>query len=470
MDAAKDFLSGWHFSHDVERRHFTRQTLLYLSVLDSRMANLVEQSTTSELPPHALIACYEELHMEYRMRFWACESIADLVRRREMTLFQGIGVTRSALKVALALFRHPDEPSLALLRDVRGEFRRLWPQGDHQIIVAYDPEAPDVSVHDEYSWLRRFYDPLRGPVLGAQWAVIEAVATPPAVATATSDSAPCVGFPTSPIRLTQSQSDCADVLRSYWLAQKDGLAAGGYGMRPPLLAARSGSGKTRLVRWLADLLRLPLITLDIGSWLLNGSRAEKPTLTLLREFHEQYQEGLVFFDELDKASGRDGGWWQGVNMELMSYLDGRLSWPADLTTKIRSQFLTIGAGTWQSVFHAQKRDLGFGQRSADVDVSRAIEESFGSDSLAIPQELAFRFDSPIVLHPPNAEEFAERIKAIRKENGFSAANPPVLDAPVDDAVQSTRGQRWLESYASRMLRQRLLAEEREDWLHFLGNV
>jgi hypothetical protein len=102
-----------------------------------------------------------------------------------MKLPQGIGVTRSKLKLALAFFRLPDGPSLALLRDDRYEFRWLWPRGDHQIIVAHDPEAPDISAHDEYSWLRRFYAPLRGPVLGAQWAVIEAVATPPAFATAT---------------------------------------------------------------------------------------------------------------------------------------------------------------------------------------------------------------------------------------------------------------------------------------------
>jgi hypothetical protein len=82
MDAAKDFLSAWHFRDDVERRHFTRQTLLYLSSLDSRMRNLVEQSTTSEFPPPALIGCYEELHPSCRLRFWACEFIADLVRRR----------------------------------------------------------------------------------------------------------------------------------------------------------------------------------------------------------------------------------------------------------------------------------------------------------------------------------------------------------------------------------------------------
>ncbi len=466
MDTSSDYISGWHLRDNVERQHFARQALLYLSRLNARIADLAERATTEEIPPHALIGAYEEVHLAFRMRFWAYESIADMVRLRSVSMAGGLGLARASLKVALALFAKQHGPALKRLRDARREFSKLLPQCDHQILVAYDAEPPDLSIHDTYAWVRRCYDPQRGPMIGALWPVIEAAANPDteAIPTVPTGSNPTPVMPS--IRLTRSQDDCAEKLRFYWLAQTGGKIAAGYGLRPPLIAAQSGSGKTRLIRWFADSARLPLVTLDAGSWQLTGSRADQPTLAMLQEFHQQNERGIVFLDELDKATGRDGGWWMGVNLEIMSYLDGRLHWPAELLTKKHTKFLVIGAGTWQSVFRSGKRNLGFGTCQAEEDAAHAIEAGFGGDQQSIPEELGFRFDSPIILYPPDAEEFAERITLIRKEAGFSPANPPALAALVEEATSSGRGQRWLEHYASRMLRERLLADERYDSLHF----
>jgi hypothetical protein len=464
MPTSDDYTSAWHFRDALERGVFARQALLYLGRLNTKVADLAERASASELPPLALHDVYMEVHLAYRLRYWAFESILDLLRQGVLTVPESLASARAALKVALALFRRRYEPTLELLREARQEFAQLLPRCDHQIIIAHDVEVPEICIYDEYSWMRRAYEAHRGSMLGARWDEIESTANRAAVPSKTSAPAPVCSAAISRIRLTRSQTDCADILRSYWLAQQSGGSVGGYSLRPPLIAAQSGAGKTRLIRWFAELMRVPLLILDTGSWLLAGSRAETPTLTILREFHQENDRGIVFCDEIDKAFGRDGGWWQGVNMELMSFVDGRLLWPLELLNKKQTNFFVVGAGTWQSVFRANGRHLGFNRNDPDGDVVRAIEAGFGGES--IPVELGYRFDPPLLLLPPDADEFRERIEIIRKEAGFLPVDPLALTALVEDATSSGRGQRWLEHYASRMLRERCLAEEREGWLHW----
>ena len=463
MQSPSDFTTGWHFRDTLERDLFGRQAVLYLSALNRRIAGLAESAAGADLAPHALISTYEEVHRAFRMRIWAVESIADLVRRGAVMLPDGLAQVRVALRLALALFTRRSEGALLRLQEARRELAELLPGRDHQLIVAHDVESPDFSIDDDYSWVQRCYDAQRGPMLGVRWELVDPIApqtTPLSTATeALSRSNPI-------IRLTRSQTDCADVLRSYLLAQQAGLNPGGYSARPPLIAAQSGAGKTRLVRWFADLMRMPMLSLDAGSWLLLGSRAEKPTLTLIQEFHQKHDRGLVFLDELDKANGNDGGWWQGVNLEIMSYLDARLNWPVELEAKVRAKFLVVGAGTWQSVLGTKNRSVGFNQRGSTRDMSHAIEADFGAHERAIPQELGFRFDRPLLLQPPDADEFAERIMTIRRDAGFSALAPSTLGVLVEDAVTSHRGQRWLEHYANRLVRERCLADENYEMLHF----
>jgi hypothetical protein len=252
MDAPTDYTSAWHFRDSLERQHFSRQVAAYLTVLADRFASLAERAKSEELPPHTIIGQYEEAHLSFRMRFWILESIADLVRRGELPLSEGVVHVQHAIAAALCLFSQRSEPTLLRLQASRKKVCQGFPGRDHQIAIAYDPEPPDLSVADDYGWWRRFYDAERGPVVGVRWDQIETAAdpVPKAAAAVAAKSSARAQVPT--IRLTRSQQRCAEVLRSYWLALHEASTAGGYGQRPPLIAAQSGSGKTRLVRWMAE--------------------------------------------------------------------------------------------------------------------------------------------------------------------------------------------------------------------------
>ncbi|MEP6671821.1 MAG: AAA family ATPase, partial [Chthoniobacter sp.] len=310
-----------------------------------------------------------------------------------------------------------------------------------------DPAEPTLSSDDEFAWWRMFSQPGAGPILAARWETID-----DQVSRSANFRAELEDEETKRITLTRGQEECAAELEGYWHALINGGQASGYRLRPPLLVAPSGSGKSRLVGWLADKLRVPLYVVDTSSWMISGSRADMGTLKLLEAWHAANDRGLVLIDEIDKADGREVGWWKNVNMEMMCYIDGRIQWPRRLLRKLRSQFLIIGAGTWQHEHRQEQRPLGFANgRSGNVLV--AIESTFGTDQ-SIPEELAFRFDTPLILAPPTHEEFAERIAAIRSELMLPALSTECLAALCADAVASRRGQRFIEGYAGRMLRDR----------------
>ena len=258
------------------------------------------------------------------------------------------------------------------------------PGHTHEIVIAYDATKPVLSSDDEFAWWRKFSHPNAGPLLAARWETIDFAGN-----SAVPSRAAEVVEQAHGIDLTDGQEACAAELQSYWHALMAGGRAGGYGLRPPLIVAPSGSGKTRLIQWLADKLRVPLYTLDTSSWMLTGSRADKGTLKLLEEWHDTNAQGVILIDEIDKADGQESGWWRNVNMELMAFIDGRLLWSAALLKKLRTQFLIIGAGAFQGSFRHSARPLGFVADQCD-ECSDPSNQTLAAHS--IPEELGYRFD------------------------------------------------------------------------------
>jgi hypothetical protein len=141
-----------------------------------------------------------------------------------------------------------------------------------------------------------------------------------------------------------------------------------------------------------------------------------------------------------------------VQQELYSILDGRLSGFADWTPedvrKLQTGFLIIGAGTWQDVFKAGTRRLGFGGPSCDRSIQTTIEREN-----TIPEELLFRFNSSLIeLQPMAAGEMRERIEEIRSELSMPQLKASVLNALVENAIESRKNTRWLEAYLHDALR------------------
>jgi len=102
----------------------------------------------------------------------------------------------------------------------------------------------------------------------------------------------------------------------------------------------------------------------------------------------------------------------------------------------------VAAGTWQSLFRAQAKVLGFNQSPQQFDLHRL--------NTTLPQELLFRFASPpLILAPPSAEEFEAKILAIHKE--LRLPPPQDLAKLCLEGLESSLGFRWLEGYLNGLI-------------------
>lgn len=128
--------------------------------------------------------------------------------------------------------------------------------------------------------------------------------------------------------LTPSQALAFEKLRAmaeiYF--QQAGSPAGPVKLRvPPLVTGSSGTGKNFLVHLLGQAIGgVRVLTINVGSWMVQGSRHDAHTIEIIREALEHEERLIIFIDELDKFSGDDSGWSMAQLTELFALLDRRV--------------------------------------------------------------------------------------------------------------------------------------------------
>ena len=258
----------------------------------------------------------------------------------------------------------------------------------------------------------------------------------------------------STIELTASQREAVKSLTHHWSMVDNAHVVAGIAVRAtPLIVAASGTGKTFIVRHFAEISKLPLLHLDVTSWVPNGATNRPYTLEVVAQWLRAQNSGVIALDELDKveggAIGGSSSWNRHIRGELFAMIDRRIigvaGWSPELNEKL-GNFLTVGLGTWQHL-HRRKPAAGFRSRPAEsIDVMREND--------SIPEELAFRFSSPaIYLTTPEPAEFARRIAKIHR--ALSTPAPSDIARLAHEAHESGFGMRWLESYVSEAIRRRI---------------
>jgi len=227
----------------------------------------------------------------------------------------------------------------------------------------------------------------------------------------------------------------------------------------PLIVGPTGVGKSHLVRSVAEMLKVPLLRLSYGEWMVTGSRSTQTTIARIYEFVVSNPKGIIHIDEVDKARVAFTTEWSiYAYAEMFFLLDRNInqparneSWTPELNAKLRYNFWIIGSGTWQVLWDAiGKPSIGFGETPGeDTKVSDVIKELIRKKEI-IPKELLKRFCNELILIPPATQTDYELaadifgIEKLAKELGVS------LD--YQDAVQSQGGARWLEeTYASLLM-------------------
>jgi hypothetical protein len=244
----------------------------------------------------------------------------------------------------------------------------------------------------------------------------------------------------------------------------------------PLLVGSTGTGKTFLVRRLADELNLPLFTATAGDWVLlcATARGAPPTLPRLYKFVEDSpQGGILFLDEFEKlGQGGEAGttdWRKFCQLEIFSVLDRRIidgvlqddlgprfSLTAEkLGSQFRQSILVICAGAWQSLWDSAE-PIGF---ATSPDETRP--PSHGDLALKLRLELLNRCSAPLLLRPMITKDYEsvfEEILTNLPKNLQAAMQRPTKEE-VQEAVRSKKGFRFFEERLALAVRAMRLAQE-----------
>ncbi len=238
----------------------------------------------------------------------------------------------------------------------------------------------------------------------------------------------------------------------------------------PLIVGPSGIGKSTVVREVAKEFGIPCMRLTASNWIVSGAgRDLVPTLLRVHQFVSENDQGILFYDELDKWSGISD-WTKHSLGELMDLLDRTPSqpvknvvWSSGLLQKLRDSFWMVGSGTWQHLWRdTSKPKMGFGANDDDdtivANVRRLVETTE-----AIEPELLRRFNrSLIILEPATKTDFRNAAES------FGLAKLALeLKMPLDfnAAARSGLGARWLEETMAELLLQ-ARREDRTDLFRF----
>jgi hypothetical protein len=162
-----------------------------------------------------------------------------------------------------------------------------------------------------------------------------------------------------------------------------------------LLIGSSGSGKSFMARELGRRLNLPVLLINVSSWVILSAKNEPWTASTICEWLDSLGSGggILALDEIDKLQA-DSDWKSYIRLEVHDFLDSVIphaarmpSQPFDdswgcptnaelqtrtmLTTRLRNKVFVLGCGAWQSAWTGNSRKIGFeGEASNSEKPSR----------------------------------------------------------------------------------------------------
>jgi|GEM_PF-4227494 len=244
-----------------------------------------------------------------------------------------------------------------------------------------------------------------------------------------------------------------------------------------LLIGETGSGKTYMVKKIAEFLRRPFLYVDGSALTEQGwaglSVSELPGHLLERADHKVSlaNRGIIFIDEIDKKASpllplsRDISG-RGAQTNLLTLLDGYVDYESGVDL---SSVLIILAGTFSGITDITRRRLGGGMgfaaaRLNSVDEAQVLNQIAPTDLMefGIIPELAGRmritYTDPVT--PEHLRKILEaresplRLKAgsLRRSGVELSVTPEAKALIVDRAMALKIGARGLEEIVARLTR------------------
>jgi len=235
-----------------------------------------------------------------------------------------------------------------------------------------------------------------------------------------------------------------------------------------LIIGPSGGGKSFLAASLSISIGLPILIINVSSWVVLSARNEPWTFSSICQWLDSSPKGgIIVLDELDKIT--NGDWGITARLEVMSLLDlviplatklpvdkdNILSWdlPAPdppitiarevLEKCLRERVFIVGCGAWQHEWRSNSRQIGFPMKQTTI-APPSREQLLHS----MEPELLQRFRNKICWLPPMGHADYQTVSDSIER---SILNPEVrgawgslADAAIEDAVANGLGMRVFE--------------------------
>lgn len=233
----------------------------------------------------------------------------------------------------------------------------------------------------------------------------------------------------------------------------------------PLLAGETGSGKSFLVKYIANRLHARYMRVTRSDWIVQGSSRGRPTTYQIIDYIITNQRLIIGLDEIDKMQINFASheWSASVAGDLWALLDGILPvaeylrdtpfadqekpTEQEVNSWIQSRMWIIGLGTWQTALKKNRTRSAIGFRCMGED--RSVDIDTLARSELVSEELLHRFSANLLyLELPSRDELVSLlestgINALAKELGQTIA--------LEDVNVNHGGIRSLETLATRLV-------------------
>lgn len=242
------------------------------------------------------------------------------------------------------------------------------------------------------------------------------------------------------------------------------------GLRPrtsPVIMGESGTGKSFIVGELGTRLKLKVLKVTVGDWMVAGGRTDPCTMETLRQWLSTGERFILHLDEVDKVRDQSTPWSLAMLTEMFGILDRRVSyrgsakepWKREHDRTLADGVFIVESGAWQAQWTGpQVRRIGFPfapvepVRDPSASIVRRVREA-----RVVPDELINRLSAEwLVIEPYTAADFRRIAAALElgpleldaEEGAASGLNFRFVEAALTRAALARRAREVRQTQAS----------------------